>query len=155
MNKNKKKIQTQIEEFRDTRDLDETDVKIIYAKLTQPTWTMKQIGVEVGVCTGTVFRRLHKQKVEETLEDLTEDVSYLLDKAKVRAAKRISKLVDSTNEKIALEATKAVLASELQPQDSMDQGLLPIRFVTVVNDMGVLESSTQTIDVEADPSIDT
>lgn len=162
-NKSTVSLDTKLSDMRKSRGLDDKDILIIYAKMSNPSWTLRQIGEEVGLSINSVFKRLHTSRVEETIEDLTEDITYLLTKAKVRAARRMSKLIGSDVESIALAASRAVLQSELQPHD-IDSGATPIRFITVINEMGVLESGTvqETIDITADdaeeddePSIDT
>ena len=135
-------------------ELDDVDRWVVYYKCTEPTWSLSAIAKEIGVSKATVFRRAQRPAVLDAIAEATQDLSTLLSKAKIKAARRIGRLVDSVDEGIALQATKTLLAAELQPGQVDGDGRFPVKFVTIVNEMGVLESSAAeatTIDIEASP----
>ena len=130
------------------RSLDDIDLKILESYKKNPHMTQQEAARLAGVHYNTVCRRL-KRNIDLTnaIDEMKESLEDILANAKIEAAHRMKNLVQSETETIALKASTELLRSELAPRETTTHA--PIRFVTVVNEVGVLESQAgEVVDVE-------
>ena len=108
----------------------------------------KDIANKVGLHYTNVYKKLRRPAMAEAVRELKGSLDEILADGKRLAAKRMKRLVLSETEHIALKASSELLRAELSGEAIAQQ---PVRFITVVNDVGVLESisapHTQTIDI--------
>ena len=92
--------------------------------------------------------------MEEAVREIKGSLDEILRDAKRLAAKKLKRLVMSKSEHIALKASTELLKAELSGESHSQQP--NIRFITVVNDVGVLESQAEpmkAIDADVIPPV--
>ena len=133
--------------------LDEKDLIILRHYRNDPNVKKKDIAAALGISANALSMRLRKQMLKDAITDIVGDVQEVLAQAKGLAARRLKRLIMSENEMIALRASTEVLKGEL---DGPSRVVEPLRFITIVNDVGVLESmaAEPIIDVITTPVLD-
>lgn len=134
---------------RNLRGLDDIDRRILAAYKTNPQASQKEAAITAGVHYNTVSKRLKNPALSDAVTDLIGSVDEILKQAKKLAARKMKRLIFSNSETISLKACTELLKPELSAEGNA-QGA-PIRFVTVVNEVGVIESSPSSVlDIEAE-----
>ena len=130
------------------RDLDEIDTAILLILQENPAAKQTEIAKRLKLSKQTICKRMGRTKLKNAVIDMTGSIEEILEQAKFMAARKIKRLIMSDSEKISLKACSEVLKANLTPsQESYHQ---PVRFVTVINEVGVLESSSSPIIIDAD-----
>ena len=125
--------------------LDEIDRAILGCYNEDLNITPKVIANKIGIHYTNVYKRLKRPALAVT--EVKGSLIQILADGKRLAAKKMKRLVMSSNEHVALKASVELLKADLSGETTQQQ---PVRFITVVNEVGVLESSpapTQTIDL--------
>ena len=130
------------------RGLDQIDRSILLLIQENPAIKQTAIAEALQLSKQTICKRMAKQSLKNAVIDLHGSIQEILDQAKRLAARRIKRHILSDNEKISLRACTEVLRSEIGGEQRSAPAM---RFVTVVNDVGVLESRQQQV-IEADLS---
>lgn len=123
---------------RNLRGLDDIDRRILAAYKSNPHISQKEAAKIAGVHYNTVSKRLKNPSLSDAVTDLIGSVDEILKQAKKLAARKMKRLVFSESESISLRACAELLRPELSVEAPSQA---PIRFVTVVNDVGVIESA--------------
>lgn len=129
------------------KQLDSTDRAILQILKRKPTFKQADVARELGLSRNAISKRYSKPILAAAIEDLQTGIEESINEARRLAARRIQELVDSDNESIALKACQSLLEQDLKGAGSMDK---PIRFVTIVNEVGVLESRQEVIEVDSE-----
>ena len=116
----------------------ETQLKILKAYRDNPEVAVKQIAKDIGITPSQVYRHLKVPTLAEAVREIKGSVHEIVADAQRLAAKRMKRLILSDNENIALKASSEVLRPMLEASSTSSEG--GVRFVTIVNDVGVLES---------------
>ena len=126
--------------------MDKIDRAILECYMNDPTINKKSIATIVGLHYTNVYKRISRPVMVDAITEINGSLDQILAQGKRLAAKRMKRLIMSGDDSIALRASTELLKAELSGESSVQQ---PIRFITVVNEVGVLE--TQSIDaLEAD-----
>lgn len=116
----------------------ETQLKILKCFRDNPEVTVRQISKIIGITTPQIYRHLKAPNLAEAVREIKGSVHEIVADAQRIAAKRMKRLIMSENENIALKASAEVLRPMLDSASRDAQG--GVRFVTIVNEVGVLES---------------
>lgn len=134
--------------------LDEKDREILRCYSDDLSINTKAIAAKVGLHYTNVYKRLARPAMAEAVTEIKGSLDEILRDGKRLAAKKMKRLIMSTNESIALKASTEILKAELGGEQIQQQ---PIRFITVVNEVGVLESQAEpiksTVDVDVIPAV--
>jgi len=125
-----------------TLSIDQAILKLL---ANDPTMSQSAIARALKVSPQYVSKRVAMPKLKAAIIDIHGTVAEVLAQAKQMAARRLKRLIQSDDESIALKATAYALRAELEGA-ALPPG--SIRFVTVVNEVGVLETKQDTIDAE-------
>ena len=130
------------------RGLDQIDRSILLIIQDNPAVKQTEIAASLGLSKQTVCKRMAKTSLKNAVIDLHGSLQEILEQAKRLAARRIKRHILSDNDKISLKACTEMLRAEIGGEQ---RAATSVRFVTVVNDVGVLESRAQPV-IEADIS---
>ena len=131
----------------DMPGLDEIDRAILLILHDNPATKQVVIAEKLGLSKQTVCKRLSRTNLKNAVIDLHGSLEDILAQAKRMAARRMKRHVLSTNEKISLRACTELLKAETGGGDRSPN---QVRFITVVNEVGVLESrSVPVIEAES------
>ena len=134
--------------------LDEKDRAILQCYSEDLNVNPKDIAKKVGMHYTNVYKRLKRPVMEEAVREIKGSLDEILRDAKRLAAKKLKRLVMSKSEHIALKASTELLKAELSGESHSQQP--NVRFITVVNDVGVLESQAEpmkAIDADVIPPV--
>lgn len=99
--------------------LDDIDNRILSLILEFPKITDSQIGKEVSLCRQQVNKRKNKpafqKRLSERLSECQEQVINILLKAKTKAALKLTKHIDSQDDRVSIRACEDILNKELYP----------------------------------------
>ena len=114
----------------------------------------KEIARIVGIHYTNVYKRLKKPVMMDAMVEIKGSLDEILSQGKRLAAKKMKQLIMSSDDSIALRASTELLKAELSGESTATQ---PIRFITVVNEVGVLESQpaapSTTLDIDVIPAV--
>lgn len=127
--------------------LDALDMLILNAVRDDPSLTNSQVAKKIKRAVTTVARRMKAPALADAITDIKGSVDEILDQAKHLAARRMKRLILSKSEAIALKASTEILKTNLTPTGYPSGN--EVRFVTVVNEVGVLESTPVPIEATA------
>lgn len=130
---------------------DEKDRAILKCYSDDPKVNVKDVAKMTSLHFTRVYKRVKRQEMADAIADIKGSLDEIISSGKRLAAKKMKQLVESGDENIALKASTALLKAELSgeaaPQDS-------VKFITVVNEVGVLETQQATaIDIDIIPSV--
>lgn len=120
------------------KGLDALDMLILGLLRDEPDITQDRIAKKLKRNRATVMRRMKRPEMADAIIDIKGSVEEILEQAKHLAARRMKRLILSKSEAIALKASSEILKANLSPAEVA--GGNEVRFVTVVNEVGVLES---------------
>ena len=132
----------------DSKPLDAADMLILNMIKDDPDIKQAEIARRMKRTPQAISKRMRRAKMREAVIEVRGTVDEIIGQAKTLAAKRMKRLILSKDENIALKASTSVLKADLSPVNETPQGSNEIRFVTVVNDVGVLESRPSAIEGE-------
>ena len=118
--------------------LDEKDRAILQCYSDDLSINPKDIANKLGIHYTNVYKRLKRPAMAEAVTELKGSLDQILADGKRLAAKKMKRLVMSSNENISLKASTELLKADLSGEAVSTS---PIRFITVVNEVGVLEST--------------
>ena len=93
--------------------LDEVDHTLLKHLIEYPKSSLEDLGKVVGLHKSSVHKRYHKPAFQKALQDMRAETWEIIKKAQNQASRALLKLTRSKDEKIALEAAKALLAPYL------------------------------------------
>ena len=129
---------------------DEKSIDIIRCYKNNPEIAVKDVAKQLGWHVQTVYKHIKRPHIAEAIREIKGSVEEIILDAQRLAAKRIKRLIMSDNESIALKATTEVLKPRLHAEQTTHA---PISFVTVVNEVGVLETTPQHDVVDVIPQV--
>ena len=118
---------------------DKICLEILKCYRDDPEITPKDIAERCGVHRNTIYKHLKRPPLSEAIREIKGSVDQIVADAQRLAAKRLKRLIMSDNENVAFKSTELALRPRLS--DGGNQTQHPISFVTVVNEVGVLETS--------------
>ena len=104
----------------------------------------KQVALKIGVHFTTVYEHIKRPVMKDAITEISGSLEAIIADAKRMAAKKMKRLIMSDNEHISLKASTELLKADLSGETNT---LVPVKFITVVNEVGVLESMPTHIDV--------
>lgn len=90
-------------------ELDQTDERIIQLLIEYPNITKTKLGEVLGVTRKTIHCRLRKPSVQRAMTDLRKNGIELIKDVQTQGIRRLRQLIQSKDEKIALDAARFVL----------------------------------------------
>ena len=120
-------------------DEDRIDSMILACYANDVNITPKEISKQIGIHYTNVYKRLKRPAMIDAVTELKGSLAEIIADGKRLAAKKIKRLVMSQTEHISLKACIELLRSDLTGE--AQHGTQSIKFITVVNEVGVLESS--------------
>lgn len=98
-----------MQDARTNYELDKTDERIIQLMIEYPSITKTRLALVLGVTRKTIHARLRKPSVQRAFVDLQKSGIQLIKDVQEQGIRRLRKLIQSTDEKIALDAARFVL----------------------------------------------
>jgi len=96
-----------------SHQIDEVDRELLRLKLRYPTRTLTELAENVGLKYTQTIKRVNREEFQLMLRAAQLDAIGVIKEAKIKAARRIVKLVDSENEMVALKAAQMLCADIL------------------------------------------
>lgn len=90
-------------------DLDKCDERIIQLIVEYPAMSKTRVAKLVGICKNTLVKRMKKPAFQRALEDIQKNAGALLQEVQTAAMRRLRRLINSSDEQIALNAVKLAL----------------------------------------------
>ena len=123
---------------------DGIDRAILGCYTDDPHMSAKQVALKIGVHFTTVYEHIKRPVMKDAITEISGSLEAIIADAKRMAAKKMKRLIMSDNEHISLKASTELLKADLSGETNT---LVPVKFITVVNEVGVLESMPTQIDV--------
>ena len=98
-----------MQDARTDYELDKTDERIIQLMLEYPAITKTKLATVLGFSRKTIHDRLRKPSVQRAFVDLRKNGVQLIKDVQEQGIRRMRKLIQSTDERIALDAARFVL----------------------------------------------
>ena len=112
-----------------TSELDEVDRELLRLKLERPGITYMEMSEATGLKFGMLAARTLAPQFQQELTELQGEAIDIILKAKQKAARRLTRLIQSTDDNIALRAALAILSKELELSGTTTNNLTKIEFV--------------------------
>lgn len=137
-----------LEQAKKEFELDKLDERIIQLLVEYPTMAKTKIAKLCGVSNQTLYNRMKKPTFKRALEDLQKNAGALLQDVQTAAMRRLRRLINSSDESIALNAVKLALTPVFN-QSTVNVNNLEERIYRVQFGEGG-QIFQETIDVPAD-----
>ncbi len=98
---------------REIHSLDETDKELLRIKLEQPAISYSQLSGKLGMSLGQVYKRCKEEIFQKALTEYQKHAIDIVRDAKQQAARKLVKLINSTDDRVALNACLAICADVL------------------------------------------
>ena len=92
---------------------DDIDKEILRLKLEKPTITLSDLSQRIGMSVNSIFKRTKDETFLKVMEDYQRTALQIVADAKERAARKLVKLLDSTDDRVAFQAAIALCADIL------------------------------------------
>jgi len=143
----------QQEELKARYELDNIDMMILKHLSKFPTTTATELAVIVGLQRPAVSKRMAKPAFKRALDEILADTKQVMQRNALAAAKRLSKLIQSEDTSVALNAIKIALTPFVQKMLAEEtQAVVPVirTYETTVAPDGSLVQKMIEAEIERD-----
>lgn len=130
--------------------LDAKDQQLLALVMEYPDAPLHELGeVLGGISKQAVHQRVTKPAFKKALSELLMQQEDLIAKIRNRALRKLQGLLNSNNERIALEAARLALGAILDPKSGADISMpVSITFKTRISESGSVTREVETIEAE-------
>lgn len=101
------------ETLKKSTEIDDIDKELIRLKIENPSITKTALSEKLGVCRENIINRLDKDSVKKAIIELQKGALDILLEGQTKAARKLIKLLDSSDERIVLKAASEILKGVL------------------------------------------
>jgi DNA-binding Lrp family transcriptional regulator len=128
--------------------LDETDHKLLKHIIEFPQTSFKELGKIIGMSANGVRKRYKKPAFQKALEDIKSETWDLIRRAQNLAARRLMKLVQDSDKKVALRACELIMQPLLSKAEVEIKNVQEVIYRTRFGEQGQLISEKEEIEAE-------